>query len=125
MRIGRPGDGANTILVNGKVWPNLNVERRQYRFRMLAAGNGRTWNPQLDLNGTAVPFTIIGSDGGYLPAPQVITTFTFGITERADLLVDFSVFPAGTQITMLNVGGTPGRDPGQDHALSRSRTRRR
>ena len=101
------GDGANTILVNGKVWPNLNVERRQYRFRMLAAGNGRTWNPQLDLNGTAVPFTIIGSDGGYLPAPQVITTFTFAITERADILVDFSPFPAGTQITMLNVGGTP------------------
>jgi spore coat protein A, manganese oxidase len=101
------GDNANTILVNGKVWPNLNVERRQYRFRMLAAGNGRTWNPQLDLNGTAVPFVIIGSDGGYLPAPQTITTFTFGITERADILVDFSPFPAGTQITMLNVGGNP------------------
>jgi spore coat protein A, manganese oxidase len=101
------GDGANTILVNGKVWPNLNVERRQYRFRMLAAGNGRTWNPRLDLNGAAVPMTIIGSDGGYLPAPQVITTFTFGITERADILVDFSPFPAGTQIIMQNVGGTP------------------
>jgi spore coat protein A, manganese oxidase len=101
------GDGANSILVNGAVWPNLNVQRRQYRFRMLAAGNGRTWNPQLDLNGQAVPFVIIGSDGGYLPAPQTITTFTFGITERADILVDFSPFPAGTQITMLNVGGTP------------------
>jgi FtsP/CotA-like multicopper oxidase with cupredoxin domain len=107
------GDGANTILVNGKVWPNLNVERRQYRFRMLAAGNGRTWNPQLDLGGTAVPFTIIGSDGGYLPAPQTITTFTFGMTERADILVDFSPFPAGTQITMLNVGATPAATVGR------------
>ena len=54
-----------------------------------------------------MPFTIIGSDGGYLPAPQVITTFTFAITERADILVDFSQFPAGTQIIMQNVGGTP------------------
>jgi FtsP/CotA-like multicopper oxidase with cupredoxin domain len=107
------GDGANAILVNGKVWPNLNVERRQYRFRMLAAGNGRTWNPQLDLNGVAVPFIIIGTDGGYLPAPQTITTFTFGITERADILVDFSPFPAGTQITMLNVGGNPAATLGQ------------
>jgi len=107
------GDNADTILVNGKVWPNLNVERRQYRFRMLAAGNGRTWNPQLDLNGTAVPFTIIGSDGGYLPAPQVVTTFTFAITERADILVDFSPFPAGTQITMLNVGATPAETVGR------------
>jgi FtsP/CotA-like multicopper oxidase with cupredoxin domain len=107
------GDGANTILVNGKVWPNLNVQRRQYRFRMLAAGNGRTWNPQLDNAGTAVPFVIIGSDGGYLPAPQTITTFTFGITERADILVDFSQFPAGTQIMMLNVGGNPANTLGR------------
>ncbi len=107
------GDGANTILVNGKVWPNLNVQRRQYRFRMLAAGNGRTWNPQLDNAGATVPFTIIGTDGGYLPAPRVVTTFTFGITERADILVDFSPFPAGTQIIMLNAGGNPAATMGR------------
>jgi spore coat protein A len=98
------GDGANTVLVNGKVWPNLNVERRQYRFRVLTAGNGRTWNVQLDNGGVQVPFTIIGSDGGYLPAPQVVTNVTLGMTERADILVDFSQFPAGTQITMINAG---------------------
>ena len=28
---------------------------------------------QLDYDGHVVPFTIIGSDGGYLPAPQVVT----------------------------------------------------
>jgi len=101
------GDGANTVLVNGAVWPNLNVERRQYRFRFLAAGNGRTWTPQLDNAGTPVPMTIIGSDGGYLPAPQVVTNFTISITERADVLIDFSAFAPGTQLTLLNVGGTP------------------
>jgi FtsP/CotA-like multicopper oxidase with cupredoxin domain len=98
------GDGANTVLVNGKVWPNLNVKRQQYRFRVLGAGNGRVWNIQLSNAGTLVPMTLIGSDGGYLPAPQVVTGFQIGITERADVLVDFSQFPAGTQITMLNAG---------------------
>jgi spore coat protein A len=101
------GDGANAILVNGKTWPNLNVKRQQYRFRTLAIGNGRLFNVTLDNNGTLVPFTIIGSDGGYLPQPQVVTTVALATTERADMLVDFSVFPAGTQIIMRNAGATP------------------
>ena len=95
-------DGANTTLVNGKVWPNLNVKRQQYRFRLLAADNTRVYNFQFDNNGTFVPFTIIGSDGGYLPAPQVVENVRLGITERSDILVDFSQFAAGTQIIMRN-----------------------
>jgi len=111
-------EGADEVTVNGKVWPNLNVQRQQYRFRLLAAANTQLWDFQLvncpvnnkpDTNscvpdgGPVVPFTIIGSDGGYLPAPQSETHVQMGITERADILVDFSQFAAGTQITMLNV----------------------
>ena len=88
------------------MWPNLNVQRRQYRFRMLAADNTRVYKFQFDNNGTFLPFTIIGSDGGYLPAPQVVDELTLGITERADVLVDFSQFAAGTQIILRNT--TPG-----------------
>ena len=101
------GDGANVVLVNGKVWPNLNVERRQYRFRTLAAGNGRAFTVTLSNAGTPVPFTLIGSDGGYLPAPQVVNSVILSTSERADMLVDFSQFTAGTQITMLNAGADP------------------
>lgn len=102
------GDGADVNLVNGKVWPNLDVERRQYRFRMLAAGNGTQFNITFDNNGTLVPFTIIGSDGGYLPAPQVVQNVAIAITERADVLVDFSQFAPGTQIIMRNANDDPG-----------------
>src|SRR5262249_5820167 len=35
---------SNTNLVNGKVWPNLNVDPRQYRFRVLIAPNERFYN---------------------------------------------------------------------------------
>ncbi len=102
-------DTANTTLVNGKVWPNLNVERRQYRFRVLAADNTRVYTFQFDNNGTFVPFTIIGSDGGFLPSPQVVDKVTLGITERADILVDFSRFAAGTRIILRD--STPGINP--------------
>ena len=104
------GDGANVVLVNGKTWPNLDVERRQYRFRVLAAGNGRNWTFEFRDGANAgpqVPFTIIGSDGGYLPAPQTVTQVILGMTERADVLVDFSTFAPGTQVFLINAGADP------------------
>jgi spore coat protein A, manganese oxidase len=99
-----PGDNSSAILVNGKVWPNLNVQRRQYRFRTLMIDSGRLFVISLMNGTTPVPFTIIGSDGGYLPAPQTVTQVSLSTTERADLLVDFSQFAPGTQIIMANVG---------------------
>ena len=39
-------EGADTVVVNGKVWPNLNVQRQQYRFRMLGAANTQLWDMQ-------------------------------------------------------------------------------
>ncbi len=37
----------DTILVNGTVYPTLEVEQRQYRFRLLNACNARFLNPRL------------------------------------------------------------------------------
>ena len=37
-----------------------------------------------------MPFTQIGSDGGYLKAPASLTVLTISPGERVDLLVDFS-----------------------------------
>jgi spore coat protein A len=106
-------EGSDTVTVNGKAWPNLNVQRRQYRFRTLAAANTQLWDLQLvnQTNQAVVPFTIIGSDGGYLPAPKVVTDVQIGITERADILVDFSQFAAGTKIQMNNLYVGEGSDP--------------
>jgi FtsP/CotA-like multicopper oxidase with cupredoxin domain len=98
-------DESDVVVVNGKAWPNLNVQRRQYRFRVLAASNMRVWQFQFQLgslDGEFLPFTVIGSDGGYLPAPLEVDRFKAGITERSDILVDFSRFAPGTQILMRN-----------------------
>jgi FtsP/CotA-like multicopper oxidase with cupredoxin domain len=90
---------SNTNIVNGRVWPNLNVDRRQYRFRVLIAPNERLYTLAFS-NG--MPFTIIGSDGGYLPAPQTVTSLLIGISERTDIVVDFSSFDPGTKIVLLD-----------------------
>lgn len=104
-------DLSQVVVVNGKAYPNLNVKRQQYRFRVLAASHSRFFQFQFDLDGTFLPYTIIGSDGGYLPAPLEVDRVTMGITERADILFDFSRFEPGTQIIMRNTMEVEGEDP--------------
>jgi FtsP/CotA-like multicopper oxidase with cupredoxin domain len=94
----------NTIIVNGKVWPNMNVDKGQYRFRILDASNARIYrlsflNTQTN---TTIPFIQIGSDGGYLKAPATVTELFIGPAERVDLLVDFSGLAPGTKILLKN-----------------------
>jgi FtsP/CotA-like multicopper oxidase with cupredoxin domain len=106
----------DTNIVNGKVWPNMNVKRHAYRFRQLVAANQRFYRFSLS-NG--MPITVIGTDGGYKRTPEVVTSFLQGVTERVDYILDFSKFAPGTKIVMLNteqrnppVGPAP--DPNTD-----------
>lgn len=94
----------NTITVNGKVWPNLDVERRQYRFRILNGSNARFYNLRLS-NG--MPFIQIGTDGGFLPKPVELTSLLLAPAERADILIDFSCIEPGTKIVLLNDANAP------------------
>src|SRR5713101_1740118 len=55
----------DVMLVNGKVWPYLNVEPRMYRFRILNGSNARILN--LDLGGS--DFWQIGAEGGMWDIP--------------------------------------------------------
>ncbi|HMG33215.1 MAG TPA: multicopper oxidase [Blastocatellia bacterium] len=100
----------DTILVNGKVWPNFKVERRQYRFRIVNGSNARFYNLQLS-NGQS--FIQIGADGSYLPAPVAETEALLAPCERADILIDFSILPPGTKIILQNTANAPfpGGDP--------------
>src|SRR5215472_1108135 len=105
----------NVIMVNGKAWPNMNVQRRQYRFRIVDGSNARFYGLSLvnQTTGQPIPFTQIASDGGYLPAPATMTHKLVAICERIDILVDFSNLPAGTKVVMTNdaIAPNPGGDP--------------
>ncbi|CAH2213111.1 multicopper oxidase family protein [Tepidibacter aestuarii] len=110
----RPAFVGNAITVNGKVWPNLNVERRQYRFRLLNGSNTRTYNLKLS---NEQPFIQIGSDGGFLPFPVTLNELLIAPGERADILIDFSILDPETTIIMTNDANAPfpnGRAPDPD-----------
>lgn len=93
-----------TNTVNGKVWPNLNVERRVYRFRVLNGANARFYNLHFS-NG--MEFIQIGTDGGYLPQPVPLTELLIAPAERADILVDFSKLKPGEKIILENDAQAP------------------
>src|SRR5262249_5410476 len=97
------------------VWPFLNVEQRRYRFRFLNACDSRFL--MLKLSRAGLPFWQIGADGGFLPAPVQLDQLLMAPAERADVIVDFTGAPLGTEIVLLNVGpdepfggGVPGVD---------------
>jgi len=82
----------DTIVVNGKVWPYLNVEPRRYRLRLLNGSNTRVYTLQLQTTtGKAGPvFWQIGTDGGLLNTPIQVSQITMAPGERADVIVDFT-----------------------------------
>jgi len=100
----------DTIMVNGKAWPNMNVQRRQYRFRIIDGSNARFYNLALS-NGMS--FTQVGADGSYLPAPVTLKSIFLAICERADILIDFSNLRPGTKVVLTNSANAPfpGGDP--------------
>ncbi|MED1562248.1 copper oxidase [Alkalihalobacillus alcalophilus ATCC 27647 = CGMCC 1.3604] len=101
-----PFFGGNTILVNGKVWPYLEVEPRKYRFRLLNGSNSRGYTLFLDNEQT---FYQIASDGGLLRRTVPLTEFEFEPAERIEVIIDFSKH-AGKTITLKNNLG-PNADP--------------
>jgi spore coat protein A len=94
----------DTIMVNGLVWPKMNVDKAAYRFRLLDGSNARFYTITLS-NGMS--FTQIGSDGGYLKSPAVMSQLTIAPGERADIIIDFSRLPTGTEVIMMNSAATP------------------
>jgi spore coat protein A, manganese oxidase len=81
----------NAILVNGKLFPHLDVEPRRYRFRVLNGSNARIYHLSLGYENSAEapPFHQIGTDQGLLPAPVPLARLDLAPGERADLVVDF------------------------------------
>ncbi len=88
----------DAILVNGKLFPFLEVEPRKYRLRLLNGANGRFF--RLSLSG-GLPLHQIGTDQGLLPAPVTLSRLSIAPAERADLIVDFSE-SGGTNVILKN-----------------------
>ena len=91
----------DVILVNGRPWPLMKVKRRRYRFRILNASTSRGFRFALS---TGDPMTVIGTDGGLMPAPQQVTQLRHGMAERYEVVIDFAKYAVGQRIVLRNLG---------------------
>jgi spore coat protein A len=98
-------------VVNGAVWPVLEVEPTTYRFRALNGSNARTYRLVLLRDGHVDHGRIvqIGSEGGLLGSPVALPEqgLVLASAERADLLIDFSDLAPGTELTVMNTAPAP------------------
>ena len=104
------------MVVNGMIWPKMDVEPRNYRLRFLNGCDSRFLAAQFFLvpaNATdltnargPIPFTVIGSDQGLASSPTTVSTLLMETGSRYDIIFDFSN-PAfdGQRIIMKNIGG--------------------
>lgn len=133
----------DAVLVNGKVWPFLEVEPKKYRFRILNGSNARFYHLTLVERGghgrSTPPIHLIGTDGGFVPAPVRLDDITIGPAERFDVVIDFddfegrdfvlsndakAPFPDGddiipAEVMLFKVGHSSGHDTGSlPHSLA-------
>ncbi|WP_405232897.1 multicopper oxidase family protein [Lentisalinibacter salinarum] len=115
------------IVVNGAIWPKMDVEPRNYRLRLLNGCDSRflvvrfrrAANPtakDLVSAGAPIPFTVIGSDQGLASIPTTTDTLVIETGSRYDIIFDFKSVTPGDRIIMENIGSdTPfGFDFGDD-----------
>lgn len=91
--------------VNGKIQPYFTVERRKYRFRLINSSLARFYEFYLATGtgtGSNQTFTYIANDGNLLPAPLTARSVQISPAERADIVVDFSQYPTGTRLYLVN-----------------------
>jgi spore coat protein A, manganese oxidase len=107
----------DTIVVNGKSWPYLDVEPRRYRFRMVNGSNARFYSMHLvdsSSKETGPAFWQIGTDGGLLDAPVKLNDprnasslrLILAPGERADIIIDFANYTARSFI-LVNDAPSP------------------
>ena len=91
------------VVVNGKIKPFFKVARRKYRLRLLNGGPTRFYEFYLVHNGRVRPFIRVSSDGNLYEYPLMNQTkINLAMSERGDIIVDFSVFPIGSEVFLVN-----------------------
>jgi manganese oxidase len=115
----------DVMTVNLAYKPYFEVERRKYRFRILNASVSRFFKVALaDASGNAQWITQIANDGNLLPKPVILNQLDEqGIAERYDIVIDFSKFPIGSKLHLVNLcehqdGKKPAKDLTMGDALS-------
>ena len=103
------------MVVNGVIWPKMEVEPRNYRLRLLNGCDSRFLVAQFfevpagatDFSAATgpLPFDVIGSDQGLASAPTTVETLVMETGSRYDIIFDFKNVTQGNRVIMKNIGG--------------------
>jgi spore coat protein A, manganese oxidase len=95
----------DVMVVNGKAWPNLDVDRGVYRFRLVNASSARFYHLHLS---DGAPLIQIATEYGLVNRPVPLNSLILAPGERAEVLIDFSAYAPGTKLVMENLELPPG-----------------
>jgi FtsP/CotA-like multicopper oxidase with cupredoxin domain len=104
------------MVVNGLIWPKMDVEPRNYRLRLLNGTASRFMAIEFyevpsgatdfsTVISGPLPFTVIGSDQGLASAPTSVNMLLSEPGSRYDVIFDFKTVAAGNRVIMKNIGG--------------------
>jgi FtsP/CotA-like multicopper oxidase with cupredoxin domain len=85
------------VLVNGRIQPRVDVDRRTYRVRLLNASNARIYKLAWS---DGSPMVVIAGDGGLLERARTQRTLTLAPGQRAEVLLDLSRHEAGADVRL-------------------------
>ena len=115
----------DTIAVNGKVWPYLEVKAQRYRFLLINGSNARSYELTFgNLTASNPAIWQIGTDQGYLDKPASVNPLVIMPGERAEFIVDFAGLASGDTLILKNLGpdepfnGTIGNQTPSDPATT-------
>jgi FtsP/CotA-like multicopper oxidase with cupredoxin domain/fibronectin type 3 domain-containing protein len=94
----------DTPVVNGTLYPYMDVQPQAYRFRILNAADDRSWNLQLYVASTIVQsITVTGGGSGYTNAPLVTITPATGDTTGMGATATATIDPVTGTVTAINL----------------------
>ena len=101
-------------IVLANLTPNAvhTVTPRTYRLRLLNGSNARIYRLAFVKSDTALPFTVIGTDGGLIERPETVTEAFLAPGERLDVLFDAAQAQPGEAVFLKSLAFDPMENEG-------------
>jgi blue copper oxidase len=101
-------------IVLANLTPNAahTVTPRAYRLRLLNGSNARIYRLAFVKGDTALPFTVIGTDGGLIERPEKVTEAFLSPGERLDVLFDAAQAQPGDTVFLKSLAFDPMENEG-------------
>ncbi len=94
------------------------VTPRTYRLRLLNGSNARIYRLAFVKGETALPFIVIGTDGGLIEQPQTVSEAFLVPGERLDVLFDAGQAQPGDEVFLKSLAFDPMENEGAGNGMS-------